>query len=285
MRDFTWVQAASAQEASRMLAEHGDESRLMAGGTALLLAMRQRMLSPSHVISLGRIAAMREIVWDELKGLRIGALVRHAEIAASETIQARYPVLASMAARVANPQVRNAGTIGGNLCYGDPSTDPPTCLLALGAEAVVVGPEGERVLPLESFFVDYFQTALGPHDVLAEIRVPPMASDATGVYSRFLRTAAEHRPLVNVAVIARGARSAWSEVRLTVGASTAIPARVPEGESFLEGKVVTQAVAERAAEIVSSALTPISDSRGSAEYRSNMIRVITRRALLEVAGQ
>lgn len=203
MREFDFLEPTSVDEASRMLADLGDEARVIAGGTALMLGMRQRMLAPTHLVSMANIARLRGIDRDDQGGLRIGALTRHADVARSQLIQQTVPVLAYMAARVANPQVRNQGTLGGNLCYADPSTDPPGCLMALGAQVVLGGARGERVLSMEEFLVDYYVTALEPDEILLEIRVPAMASDAVGRYSRYLRTAAEHRPLVNVALVAR----------------------------------------------------------------------------------
>jgi carbon-monoxide dehydrogenase medium subunit len=284
MHDFTFLEPASAVEASHMLAVHGDESRLIAGGTALLLGMRQRMLAPSHLISLGKLDDMRRIEFDASEGMRIGALVRHAEIAESPLVTAHLPMLASMAGRVANPQVRNGGTIGGNLCYGDPATDPPSCLMVLGAQLVVVGPDGERYIDIHDFFVDYFQTALGAQEVLTHILVPPLPPDAEGSYTRFLRTAAEHRPLLNVALLARRDGALCKQIRIATGASTVTAIRLPQAEQFLEGQVVTDDVAAAAADLAVQDMSPISDSRGTAEYRSAMARVVIRRALGSLFG-
>jgi len=283
MRDFHYLEPTSVEEASRMLAELEDEEpRLSAGGTALILTMRQRMLKPTHLISLAKIERLRGIEFDAQAGLRIGALSRHSDIARSPLVRRHYPVLASMAERVANPQVRNQGTIGGNLCYGDPSTDPPACLLALDATVVLGSTRGERTMPLEEFIVDYFETALEPDEVLVEIRVPPLPAGASGIYSRFLRTAAEHRPLVSVALVARRDGASCHEARLAVGASTPMPIRLRRAEEFLQGKVVSAAVAAQAADIVAQDIEPISDSRGSADFRRDMVRAVARRTLCEL---
>jgi len=160
MRDFDFLQPTSVSEASRMLADLGEDCRVMAGGTALLLVMRQRMLNPSHVISVDRIAPLQGIDWDDRLGLRIGALSRHADIARSDVVRAHHPMLAEMAGLVANPQVRNQGTLGGNLCYGDPSTDPPGLLMALDAQVVLQSSRGQRVLGMQDFLLDFFATAI-----------------------------------------------------------------------------------------------------------------------------
>ena len=284
MLDFDFLEPASVAEASRMLADLGDECRVIAGGTALLLGMRQRMLTPTHLVSLGRLQHLRGIALDAPGGLRIGALTPHAEVAASPLVRERWPMLASMASRVANPQVRNQGTIGGNLCYADPSTDPPGCLLALDAQVVLASARGERVLAMPDFLVDYYTTALEPDELLSEIRVPAMAADATGRYARFLRTAAEHRPLVSVALVARRQGAVCTEARIAVGASTPIPVRLPRAEAFLAGKTVTPEVAAEAAAIAAADIDPVSDARGDADFRRAMVRVVAQRNIAGLFG-
>lgn len=284
MRDFDFLEPASVQEASRMLADLGDECRVMAGGTALMLALRQRMLTPTHIVSLARLSSLRGISFDANKGLRIGALSRHCDVAASPVVQQHYPMLASMAARVANPQVRNQGTLGGNLCYGDPATDPPGCLMALDAQVVLANASGERVLGIEEFLVDYYVTAIDPDEVVVEIRVPVPASDASGTYVRFLRTAAEHRPLVNVSLLARRNGVRCESARLVVGASVPVSRRVRRAEDFLAGKTVTLDVAHQVADMVAADVEPLSDSRGTGDYRRDMVRVVTRRTIADLFG-
>ncbi|WP_042877850.1 FAD binding domain-containing protein [Cupriavidus necator] len=284
MRDFEFLEPATVAEASRMLADLGDNCRIFAGGTALMLGMRQRMLTPSHLVSLGRLDALRGISFDAREGLRIGALTLHAEVARSPLVQAHYPMLASMAARVANPQVRNQGTLGGNLCYADPATDPPGCLMALGAQIVVSGGNGERVIDIEDFLVDYYVTALAPDEVVTQIRLPAPDAGADGRYARFLRTAAEHRPLASVALAVRREGTFCVEARLAVGASTPIPARLRRAEALLSGKAVTADLAEEAAAIVAADINAVSDMRGSESYRREMVRVVARRTIAELFG-
>ncbi|MBL0419178.1 xanthine dehydrogenase family protein subunit M [Ramlibacter sp. AW1] len=284
MRDFEFLQPTSVAEASRMLADHGDEARLMAGGTALMLVMRQRMLTPTHIVSAARLPQLRGIEFDAQRGLRIGALERHCDIAHSPLVRQHVPMLAAMAAQVANPQVRNQGTLGGNLCYGDPSTDPPGCLLALGAEVRLASSRGERVLPLEDFLVDFFVTALEPDEVVVDVRVPPLRAGERGAYTRFRRTAAEHRPLASVSLVARVEGAVCQEARLVVGASVPVPRRLPRAEHFLRGKTVTPEVTAEAADIVAADIAALDDSRGSEAYRRDMVRVVTRRTLANLFG-
>ncbi len=284
MRDFDFLEPPTVAEACRMLSDLGDDCRAMAGGTALMLAMRQRMLSPTHIVSLARLDALRGIDFDPVQGLRIGALSRHCDVARSAVVQQHYPMLASMAGRLANPQVRNQGTLGGNLCYADPATDPPGCLMALDARVVLAGAHGERVLSMQEFLVDYYQTALQSDELLREIRVPPPLPGSAGHYARFLRTAAEHRPLVNVALALHLDAGRGHAVRLVTGASTAIPTRATRAEQLLEGRLVTLAVAAEAAAMVAADIDTLSDQRGSADYRRAMVGVTVQRSIAALFG-
>jgi carbon-monoxide dehydrogenase medium subunit len=283
MRDFEYLIPETIAEASGLLAQHGENCRMIAGGTALLLALRRRMIAPSHLISLARIRALRGITHDDRLGLRIGAMTLHAEVARSAVVQARYPMLANMASRLANPQVRNQGTIGGNLCYADPATDPPSCLMALDASLVLNNARGERVLSVADFLVDYYSTALAPDEILSEICVPPPRFNR-GYHARFHKTAAEHRPLVNMTVTLNREHDVVSAARLVVGATTTVPVRVREAETFLEGKAITVAIAAQAADIVAAGIEPISDIRGSAAFRRDMVRIVARRTIERLCG-
>jgi carbon-monoxide dehydrogenase medium subunit len=279
MRDFDFLQPTTASEASRMLADLGDECRVMAGGTALMLVMRQRMLNPSHIISVQKIPELQGISWDDTSGLRIGALSRHTDMAQSELVRQHHPMLAQMAAQVANPQVRNQGTIGGNLCYGDPSTDPPGALMALGAQVILASARGERVLGMEDFALDYFSTAIAPDELVVAVRVPPAPDHTRARYTRFKRTAAEHRPLASVSAVAQLRQGVCTHARLVVGASVAVPHRLEKAEQFLEGRQLDADTIEQAAHLVAEGIEPISDLRGSADYRREMVRIIAKRTL------
>lgn len=283
MREFAYLVPETVAEASQLLAQHGEGCRMIAGGTALLLALRQRMIAPSHLISLAKIRSLRGMTYDHQTGLRIGAMTFHAEVARSSLVQKHYPMLADMASRVANPQVRNQGSIGGNICYADPATDPPSCLMALDASLVLSSARGERVLPISEFLIDYYTTALGADEIMSEIRVPPPAFDV-GYHARFHRTAAEHRPLVNVALTMKRDGDVVRIARLVIGASTTVPTRARDAEALLEGSMLTPAIAAAAAEAAAAGIEPISDIRGNATFRRDMIRVVTRRTIERLSG-
>jgi carbon-monoxide dehydrogenase medium subunit len=246
--------------------------------------MRQRMLNPQALVSLGKLDELRRISFDKRNGLSIGALARHADIANSPVVREHCPVIAQMAAHLANPQVRNRGTIGGNLCYADPATDPPGCLLAHEASVVIAGKGGARVLPMEAFLVDFYTTALEPTEILTSIRVPALPADMRGRYTRHLRTAAEHRPLANVTFLARNSNGMCIDARLTVGAATPVAQRVRRAEEFLNGRAVSLDLAAQTADIVAQDIAPISDSRGDEQFRREVVRVIVKRSIADTFG-
>jgi aerobic carbon-monoxide dehydrogenase medium subunit len=266
-----------------MLADHGEDCRVIAGGTALMLALRQRMVTPTHLISLGKVEATRGITYDLKQGLRIGARTLHTEVATSPIVRQHCPLLADMASRVANPQVRNQGTIGGNLCYADPATDPPSCLMALEARVVLASTRGERVLTIEEFLVDYYTTALEPDEIVTEIQVPPVTF-TSGRHVRHLRTAAEHRPMINLAVTVKHDGKFCKDIRLVVGATMPVPGRITRCEDFLRGQEVTADVAAEAGHIISTDINSISDLRGSEDYRRTVVGVVGRRVISDIFG-
>ncbi len=279
MHDFDYLQPNSVEEASALLAEHGENARIIAGGTALTLGLRQRMLKLSHLISVQGIARLHGLQFDPQYGLRIGALNRHNELARSALVRQHAPMLAQMAHQVANPQVRNQGTIGGNLCYGDPSTDPPSCLLALNAYVVLGSSRGERILALNEFLLDYFVNAMQADELLLEIIIPPLPAGVRSHYQRFLRTAAEHRPLVNVAAVADVQQGVCRGIRLAIGAAVAVTTRASKAEALLLGQAPSPELVAQAAACAAQEITPITDQRGSAEYRRAMVQVTVQRNL------
>lgn len=283
MRDFEYLEPETVEEASALLAEYDDDCRLIAGGTALLLALRQRMLAPTHLISVANISSMTGISTTAEGGLCIGSRTMHAEIANSEIVRKGWPMLADMASRLANPQVRNQGTIGGNLCYADPATDPPGCLLALDASVTLTSTRGERTLPIDEFLVDYFETAIKPDELVTQILVPKPAWTSTR-HIRHLRTAAEHRPMLNISVAADHEGDQCRDLRFIVGAAVPVCGRITSCEELLRGKVITSVLAAEAADLVASEIDAVSDMRGTDDYRRDVARVVTRRTLIDLFG-
>ena len=278
---FEYVAPASLDEALRLLSESGGEAKILAGGHSLLPMMKLRLAQPATLIALRKIPGLNEIRVDA-GGLTIGAMVTHAQVASSPEISRALPMLAEAADRVGDLQVRNRGTLGGSLAHGDPAGDLPTVLLALDAELVCFGPDGERTIPAREFFRGIFETALGPRDVLTEIRVPKLGADAGWSYQKFTRRAQDWA-IVGVAAVVRRDDGSIRDgaVALTNMGPTPLRARgVEEALSAASPDGISQA-AERAAEGTS----PPSDPNGSAEYRQHLARVLVRQALEEALSR
>ncbi|MEP7380677.1 MAG: xanthine dehydrogenase family protein subunit M, partial [Gemmatimonadota bacterium] len=180
---FDYHAAASVQEALALLAQLGDDAKLLAGGHSLLPIMKLRFATPSHLIDIGRIAGLSAIT-DDGTTVRIGATARHADVMASPIVRSKVPLLAEVVSHIGDPLVRNMGTIGGSLAHADPAADLPAAMLALGASMVVVGPGGTRTLGADDFFTDVFTTAMQPGEMLTEIRVPVPDAGGGGAYEK-----------------------------------------------------------------------------------------------------
>lgn len=281
---FTYLSPASLDEACRMLAEHGDAALPMAGGTDLLIKLSRTGRAPRFVVGLRRIAGLAELAFDRAGGLRIGALALLSAVAEHEAVRAHFPALAYAASATATVQVRNLGTVVGNLCNASPSADTATPLLAYGAELLVRGAQGERVLALDKFFLAPGKTALVRGELVCAVRVPTPPARSGSSYQRI-----SERSQVDIAAVGVSAQvtlegsGRCQSARLALGAVAPTPLRVPEAEQFLAGKLLDDAALTRAGQLCCEVARPISDARAGAAWRKRMVDVLTRRALLEAA--
>lgn len=278
MIPFTLYEPESLDEALDILRVY--EAPILAGGTALVLLWRQRLFRPERVVWLGRCPGLDQVRQEPDGTLRLGALLRHAAIAAHPLVRAQAPLLAEAENEVGDPQIRHMGTLGGNLCHADPQSDPPAALLALGARVRLQQRGGERLLPLEAFFTTYYQTALQPSELLTEVVVPPQPTGLRTLYTRFLAGPADDRPLVTVAVAAQVEDRMCGEVRIAVGAASAVPFRARMAEERLRGQELSATLCVEAAGLTARELDPLDDLRASAGYRLHVTEVVVRRALL-----
>lgn len=264
---FDYVAADSAEQALTLLAEHGDEAKLMAGGQSLLPLMKLRLAVPAVVIDVARARDL-SYVRDDGDAIAIGALTRHHDVATNDVVRSSVPVLAHAAGMVGDPQIRHRGTIGGSVAHADPSADVPTALLALGASYVVVGPAGSRTVEAEDFATGFLETVLEPDEMLTEVRVPKPG--AGWGYQKFTRRAIDWAT-VAVAAVQRGDGSV--AVALANMAPTAVRAR------GVEQSLASGAGAVDAAGLADEGTQPPSDVTASADYRAHLARVLTARAL------
>jgi aerobic carbon-monoxide dehydrogenase medium subunit len=264
---FEYEVAESVDRAVELLGS-SDEAKLLAGGHSLLPLMKLRFARPSLLVDIGRLNDL-SYVREDGGTIAIGALARHHDLANDATLQQRCGIVARTAAMIGDPQVRHRGTIGGSVAHGDPAADLPAVLLALDAELVARGPDGERTIAAADFFTGPLETALGPQEVLCELRVPPLTGGWS--YLKFRRRSQDWATVGVAAVAADGG----ARVALTNMGAT--PLRASAVEAALAGGTDAAAASEHAAEGTS----PPSDTQGSADYRRHLARVLVRRALEE----
>ncbi len=289
MQAFEYRTPKSLREVHQNLKEFGTDVKLIAGGTALVIMMKQRLVSPACLISLRSLSGLKGIA-QKNGGLQIGALVTHSELETSSLIRRRLPLLAETYHHVATRRVRNMATVGGGLAHADPNQDPPPTLIALGATAKVTSANGSREVPLENFFIDYYETILKPEEILTEIFVPVLPTGSGGAFLKFLpRTADDYATVSAAAVVTLDrAKKTFKDVRIAMGSVGATPIRAKEAEAVLRGQPVKPEGLQEAAEKAKQAVDPVSDFRGSAGYKKEMAGVFVRRALakaLEGAGK
>ena len=283
---FEYLAPKTLQEACSLLSQHKEKAKVGAGGTDLLVKMKGREFTPQYIIGLKNISDLDYIRYDKAAGLRIGALATIDSIASSAAIRERFSSLADAADKMATPQVRNLGTIGGNLCNAAPSADLAPPLISLGAKAKLVSPQGERTIALEEFFTGPGETVLQTGEILAEIQVPSQPPNTGGAYLKISRTAVD-LALVGVAALItlEPKDGICSDAKIALGAVAPTPIRAKKAEGAIKGKRIEDGSIEEAAQLASEEARPISDVRSSSYYRTEMVKVLTRRAIRQASKQ
>ena len=277
---YDYHEPREVAEALDLLVKHGEDAHLIAGGTATVLLLRQGLIRPGHVISLRAIGALSGIGRAHDGGLRIGATATHRQAERSADVRALSPALTNAFASVATVRIRNQATVGGGLAHADPAQDPPPMLAALGAAVTVVSPRGARSIAVEDLAVDHFTTTLAGDEIITEVIVPPLAPGTRATYVKFLPRTADDYATVSVAAAMRLAEGAVAETRIVLGAVGPTPIRARAAEAALAGAKPSRERLARAAALVRDEVDPLDDLRGSAEYKREMARVWTERALL-----
>ncbi|MBI4334761.1 MAG: xanthine dehydrogenase family protein subunit M [Chloroflexi bacterium] len=278
IKDFEYFAPRTVQAALKLAAKYGDKCKIIGGGQSLLILMRQGLVAPDYLVSIKGISSLNYVRDDDREGLRIGALTPHRVIEKSRLIQEKYPVLAEMETRLASVQTRNWGTIGGNLAHADPAGDPAPVLIALGASVKLESLNGERVLPLEDFYRDFFETALRPGELLTEIRVPPPPYRTGAVYTKFNVIESDMATVGVAASVTLGKKnSICQDIRIVLGAVAPVPVRAKKAEGLVRGKEITDDLLRKAGEIASTEADPISDIHASATYRRELVKVLVKR--------
>lgn len=275
---FEYHAPTSLEEAVGLLSKYGKEASLLAGGTDLLVNMKQRLVEPKHLINIKNIKELVGIK-EGTNGIHIGAATRLRTIERSEMIKEKLPLLHEAVRSIGSVQIRNMATIGGNLCNASPTADGATALLALDAEARIIGPEGARIVPMEQFFVGAGQTVLRPDEIMVEVLSPYLAEDVGTSFIKIGWTSFDIAT-VNIAVVLKLEGGAVNDCRIALGACAPTPIRLYRVEEFLQGRELTGEVLEAAANIVSGYIRPRERwRRAPAEYRRSASKALIRDAL------
>jgi carbon-monoxide dehydrogenase medium subunit len=275
---FEYHTPGSIKEATALLARLGDDAKVLSGGQSLIPLMKLRLSSPRHVVDINGIGGLDGV--READGfLRIGALTRESDLEESEVVRTRYPLLHDTCKVIADPLVRNLATVGGNLAHADPANDHPATMLALGAEVVAVGTKGERTIPITAFFTGPFATALRPDEILVEIRIPTPPARSGGAYLKLERKVGDFATAAVAVHIVLSAGGTCDQVGIGLTNVGLTPIKAIQAEAALKGKRPDAATIKQAAELAAAAAQPSDDLRGSAEYKKDLVRVLTARAL------
>ena len=276
--EFEYCVPENLQEACSMLAEYGTRARILAGGSDLMVKMKNGLWKPEILVSLKKCDELNGIRYEKGRGIVIGARTTHNEVMYSPLLREKYRSISEAAHSMAAHQIRNIGTIGGNLVNAVPSADMPPILIALNAQARIAGKGRERTVPLEEFFLGPGKTVLEGDEILAELIIPDQATTGSN-YIKFGLRRAGALAVAGVASSVTVKGDVLEDVRVVLGAVAAIPLRAKETENTLRGKKISQEIIEQAGKVAAAEARPINDVRGTAEYRRNLVDVFTRRSL------
>ena len=275
---FEYLRPKTLPEAVAMLQQHGDDAKILSGGQSLIPMMKLRLARPSHLIDITRVNGLSYIK-EEGGFLKIGGLTREADLEASDLIRKKYPLLLDTATVIADPQVRNMATVGGNLAHGDPANDHPATMMALHAQVVATGAKGERVIPIDDFFVTLFTTALQHDEILTEIRVPVPPPKSSGAYFKLERKVGDFATAATAVQLTLDDKGAVQQIGIGLTNAGPTPIRAKAAEDALRGKKPDAALISQASQLAMDSADPSADLRGPAEYKKGLIKELTKRAL------
>ena len=282
---FDYLEPRTVQEAIALLSRHGCAAKLVAGGTDLLNDIRSKKIAPEYIVDIGAIPGLDSVTDDDRGTLSIGALATLRAVEISAQVKKHHAVISQAAGQIGSVAIRNVGTIAGNLCHASPAADTAPALLTLGAKAKIVGPAGERTVSLDDFFAGPGRTVLAHDELLVEIEVPAMPPRTKALYLKHAIRGSADLAIVGVAVMGSMYDGCIHNVRIALGAVAPTPMRARRAESLLEGKTQDDALIEIAARAAAEECRPITDVRASADYRREMVKALTRRAIERVVAE
>ena len=284
---FEYLTPKTLEEAISLLSRYNGQSKVIAGGTDLVVQMRDRLIKPEKVIDITGIEELGYIDVDDKKGLLIGALTPIRDLEKSAELRRSYPIISQAASQLGSVAIRTMGTIGGNLCNASPSAETAPALIVLSAKARIVGPSGERVVPLEDFFVGPGSTVLEAGELLVEIQVPAPLPHTRGIYLKHAIRGSIDLAIIGVAVALtlETKSKVCQDIKIALGAVAPTPIRARKAEEILIGNTINEGLIDRSSLSASDEARPISDARASAEYRKEMVKVFTGRAIREAMSE
>ena len=277
--DFEYFNPKTLKEALKLLSQYGDdECKVIAGGQSLTILMKQRLLTPNYLIDIKGVTGMDYITFDEKEGLKIGALTTHRAIEKDPVILSKYSVLAEMEHNLSSVETRNWGTIGGNVAHGDTAGDPVPLLIALNAKVKMASVNGERVIDMEEFTTDYFETVLGHDELLTEIQVPVLPPHTGVQYTKFSQITGDHATAsVGMMITLDKDKATCNGVRIALGAVSPAPMRAKDAEGILKGKKIDGELLAKAGQAASEECSPDADAEVSEEYKRELVKVLVKR--------
>lgn len=279
MKNFEYFETRTLKDAVRLLLKYKRKAKLLAGGTDLMIEMKEGFVKPKYLINLKKIKGLDKISFSKKEGLSIGALVTWSTLLSSKPINKYYPILRETASLIGCPQIRNIGTIGGNICHASPGADSAPALMIYETQCVVAGPGRERIIPIEEIFTGVQKISLKEGEILTGFRLPTPDTESKGCYLKFSPRRAMDLPIVGVGVLVRTSNETFKEVKIALGAVAPTPIRARRAESFLLGKLVNDESIRKAAEEAANESKPITDMRASREYRLGLVKELTYRAI------
>jgi aerobic carbon-monoxide dehydrogenase medium subunit len=275
---FEYLRPKTIPEAIAFLQQYGDDAKILSGGQSLIPMMKLRLARPGYLVDINRIAGLSHIK-EEGGFLKIGGLTREAELETSPVVRAKYPIIIDTAHVIADPQVRNLATVGGNLAHGDPANDHPATMLALRAQIVATGPKGERVIPIESFFLSLFSTALAYDEILTEIRVPIPPPRSGGAYFKLERKVGDFATAAVAVQLTLNGNGTCQKVGIGLTNVGPTPVKARKAEDLLRGKKLDASTIAQAAQLAADESEPSADLRGPVEYKRGLVKELMKRAL------
>jgi aerobic carbon-monoxide dehydrogenase medium subunit len=275
---FEYFRPKAIDDAIAMLERLGEDAKILSGGQSLIPMMKLRLARPAYIIDINEIPGLRYIK-EEDGYLKIGGLTHEADLEASDLIHSKYPIILDTASLIADPQVRNMATVGGNLAHGDPANDHPATMLALDAQVIATGARGQRVIPVKDFFLSLFSTALRHDEILTEIRIPIPPERSGGAYFKLERKVGDFATVGVAAQVTLDSNRACERAGIGLTNVGPTPLKATKGEDFLKGKTLDDSHIKQAAQLAVEDARPSPDLRGPAEYKAGMVKELTRRAL------